>query len=236
MKIRIGNDIRLKVQLTFGENTDKLNILAVKAVVINTTLKKKLEEEFKKKHRFFGRFPIEPFVDEFEPSEYNIHSGGFPKYRAIIPNPYHGFGVYPNWKDAFPVKDMNITEYRAEVQHTPDRDTIIVTFPAEAQLYPGSYELLIIAKVFDPGYKNNTRTICTNYSDFFELVATSEEADVDQTAQIEIVNNDPESHEDSDVYVVAGFYNNDSIGLERTDGGVVHVDVSPITDWYESNN
>lgn len=96
--------------------------------------------------------------------------------------------------------------------------------------------MLIIAKVFDPGYKNNTRTICTNYSDFFELVTTSEEADVDQTAQIEIVNNSPDPSEDHDVYVVAGFYDNDSIGLKRTDSGIVHVDVSPITDWYESNN
>ena len=108
MKIRLGNDIRLKVQLTYGEE-DYANIQSAQAFFINTTLKNKLKEEYKKKNRFIGRFPIEPFVNEFEPSAYNINSAGYPRYRAFVSNRYNGFGVKPCWKEDAPVKDSDIT-------------------------------------------------------------------------------------------------------------------------------
>jgi hypothetical protein len=65
MKVRIGNDIRLQVQLTCGELRDTVNILSVKAVFVNKTLKEALRKEYKKKNRFMHRFPIEPFTNEF---------------------------------------------------------------------------------------------------------------------------------------------------------------------------
>jgi hypothetical protein len=83
MKIRIGNDISLKIQLTFGDSSSA-NVLSAEAFFVNTTLKNKLEREYKKKNRFIGRFPIEPFTNEFEPSEYCINSTGFPKYKAFV--------------------------------------------------------------------------------------------------------------------------------------------------------
>lgn len=240
MKVRIGNDIKLKVQLTFGEDTDMLNINSAKAILVNTTLKEKLEREFKKMHRFFGRFPIEPFVDEFEPSAYNIHSTGYPKYRAIIPNPYKGFGVYPDWKNVFPIKDINVTVYHAEVKRISP-DTIVVMFPAEAQLYPGEYSLIVKAKIQDPGYKHGERTVCANYNNMFEIVSDTEDADetgihiIDQPAVIDVVE-DPDQQED--VYVAGGTYNNGVIRLQRNDNGVVDIDVTELSDiasWYEND-
>jgi hypothetical protein len=43
-KVRIGNDIRMKVRLSFGE--EYANILSVRAIFINKTLKDKLEKEY----------------------------------------------------------------------------------------------------------------------------------------------------------------------------------------------
>lgn len=85
MKIRIGNDIRLKLHLSFSGDEDKtVNIKSLKVFFINTTLKEKFEKEYIKKNRFVGRFPIEPFLDEFEPTAFAINSGGFPNYYAIV--------------------------------------------------------------------------------------------------------------------------------------------------------
>ena len=41
MKIRIGNDIKLEMQLIFGD-TSSANILSAQAFFVNTTLKEKL--------------------------------------------------------------------------------------------------------------------------------------------------------------------------------------------------
>lgn len=231
MKVRIGNDIRLKIQLTYGEE-DYANIQSAQAFFVNTTLKKKLEEEYKKKMRFIGRFPIEPFVDEFEPSAYNIHSSGFPKYRAFVANAYCGFGVRPDWKESAPIKDSDITTYRASIIHTSDPKVIIVDFPAKAQLFPGEFELIITAQIYDPGYKDSVRTVTANYKSIFELVADQSEEGVENPVQIEI-NNETDEDGKEDVYVVGGTYNNGSIKLTRNDHGYIDIDVKPVTNWYE---
>ncbi len=240
MKIRLGNDINLKVQLTFKNidgsdvNESRVNIQSMKAVFINTTLKEKLEKELKNKRRFFGRFPIEPFLDEFIPTEYNINSTGYyPKYRAFVFNQYKGFGWNPDWKNSLPIKDVNITEYQAEVTRTADIDTVVISFPAEAQLYAGEYELVVYAQILAPGYKHDVRTICTNYNNVFELVEDSLDADFEDAVNIEI-SNASSDEERQDVYVVAGHYDDNSIVLNRNDRGVISVDVSPISGWYEN--
>lgn len=239
MKIRIGNDVQLNIQLTLGGTEDRANIQSLRAVFVNTTLKEKLEAEYKKRNRFIGRFPIEPFVNEFEPTEYCINSTGYPRYNVAVYNQYKGFGVKPDWKNCFPVKDTPVTEYYAEAKHTASANVISILFPAEAQLYEGSYELIVIAKIYQPGYKNNIRTVSTNYKNVFELVKDSQAEGVDNPVQIELVNTDLEENL-HDVYVVSGSYSNNSIKLKRNDQGVVNIDVQPIMigwyddDWYDN--
>lgn len=253
MKVRIGNDIRLKIELalnkitswkfggefpvifdnpsTAGEKVDIANVHTARAFFVNTTLKEKLKAEFKKKNRFIGRFPIEPFVNEFEPTAYNINSTGFPKYNVVVPNQYRGFGLNPNWKECLPLKERNITVYESEITHTRNAGTIVVDFPAEAQLFPGEYELLVVAQVYSPGYKGNVRTVTSNYKNIFELVEDVDDADVENKVQIEI-NNEDDTDDVADIYVKSGSYTDDAVNLKRTDGSVVSVDISPVSGWY----
>ena len=145
MKIRLGNDIRLKVQLPNNPVTgQRYNIISARAFFVNATLEEDIQKKYIKKNRFIGRFPIEPFVDEFEPTAYNINCSGNPKYRAFVCNQYNGFGVKPNWKECMPVKDVNITRYESQVDQTVNSNEIVVTFPASAQLYAGKYILIIL--------------------------------------------------------------------------------------------
>lgn len=230
-KIRLGNDVRLKIQLALTESTDHANIQHLRAIFVNSTLKEKLRKEYKKKNRFFSRFPHEPFMDEYCPSEYNINCSGYPRYKAIVANQYNGFGVYPDWKKCSPVKEMPITEYQSEVTSTVDRRVVSLLFPAEAQMYEGVYDLIVTARINAPGFKGNTRTVTADYKNLFELVRDSETG-IDSPVQIEI-NNNADENPLEDVYVVAGSYTDDNIKLKRNDRGVVNIDVSPITSWYE---
>lgn len=233
MKIRIGNDIRLKIQLTFGDSSSA-NVLSAEAFFVNTTLKNKLEQEYKKKNRFIGRFPIEPFTNEFEPSEYCINSTGFPKYKAFVMNSYNGIGLRPNWKNVAPIKEMEYTVYRTGISRTVDPSIVVVTLPASAQLYEGEYELVVTAKVFDQGYANNERTVTANYKNVFELVSDSQAESVDNPVQIDIINTSDEGNT-NDIYVIAGRYDNNSIHLSRNDNTAVNIDISPITEWYDGD-
>lgn len=230
-KVKIGNDIRLKVQLSLGEEVP--NILEAQAFFINTTLAKKLKQEHDRIYKYIGRFPTEPFSKGFQPDPYNINSCG-PKvtYHVPVANLYNGFGVYPKWDKMGPWKDMDVTVYRSEVERTQDPKVIIVTFPAEAQKFEGTYELLITAKVYDPGYKNNSRTVTASYDSLFKLV--KDQSAADNPVQIEIVNTD-DAADMQDVYVVAARYDNDAIHLNRNDMGVIDIDISPITEWYEGD-
>jgi len=240
MKIRIGNDVQLNIQLALGETEDRANIKSLRAIFVNTTLKDKLEAEYKKHNRFIGRFPIEPFVNEFEPNEYCINSTGYSRYNVAVYNQYRGFGLKPDWKNCFPIKQMPITEYYAEISHTQNPNTVSVLFPGEAQLYEGNYELIVIAKIYQPGYKNNTRTVSTNYKNIFELVKDSQQDGVDNPVRIELTNVDSQDVV-GDVYVVSGSFSNNAIKLKRNDLGVVNIDVEPIMagwyedDWYEDS-
>lgn len=187
MKVRLGNDIQLKLNLRFQDTN--ANVWSAQAFFINTTLRDKIEAEYKKKHRFIGRFPIEPFVDEFQPTAYNINScGQYPKYKAFVINDYLGFGYKPNWEKCMPIKDVDITTYRSNVEITQNSQQIVVTFPAEAQLHEGVYELVVTAKIYDNGYKNNERVVTANYKNVFELVTDSQDDATDNPVQIELNN------------------------------------------------
>ncbi len=233
MKVMIGNDIRLKIQLGYADGT-KANIFNARAFFINSTLKEKIEKEYKKKLRFFGRFPIEPFTNEFDPSAYNINSTGYARYNVPVFNRYNGFGVYPDWKNCFPIKDVDITKYEGKVIKTSDSEVIIVDFPANAQKFEGNYELVITAEIYDSGYETHSRIVTANYENLFELVSNSRDADVDSAVQIEI-NNSSDSQQKQDIYLVSGSYTDNDIKLVRNDGRQIHVDVSPITGWYEGD-
>lgn len=237
MKIRIGNDVQLKVSLSLGEEVEHTNIQSMRAIFVNATLKDKIKEEFKKKNRFIGRFPIEPFVDEFTPCNCCINSMGYPRYNVKVFNEYNGFGVNPDWNKSLPVKEMPIFEYQSEVYRTGDPSAVKVLFPAEAQVQIGKYDLILVVNIFQSGFKNNVRTITVDFKNVFELVSSSEEADMVDPVLIEL-NNTSEGYEPYDVYVVSGKYSNDDIHLtsdiklKRNDMGTVNIDVSPINGWY----
>ena len=228
MKVRIGNDIRMQVQLAYGDKQDRVSIQSLKAVFINRTLK----ENYMKTSRFMQRFPIEPFANEFSSTAYNINSCGNPRYHAIVPNRYNGFGVYPKWDQMGIVKSVPLTEYVAPVEFTQNPDIVVATFPAASQLYEGVYDLVVTAKLYDEGYDNNVRTVTIDYNNVFELVKNSQESGVDQPVQIEIDNYTSDAPR-YDYYVVSGSYDNNEIRLHRNDNATVHVDISPVSGWYE---
>lgn len=246
-KIRKGNDVRLKIQLKFTKTNDAANIQSLRAVFVNTTLRDAIHNEYINKNRFVGRFPIEPFVNGFTPTAYNINSTGYSQYRALVYNQYNGFGINPDWKKSCPVRDVNITEYQAEVSYTEEPGVVTVTFPAEAQLYNGVYNLVIIANVFEEGYNNNTRTVATNYNKIFQLVEDSADA-TDKIVQFEIYDSNYEINPDSeenqpgeglldDIYIVSGVYGGkidgkETIKLYRNDDSVINIDIDPISGWY----
>lgn len=232
-KIRIGNDIRLTIQLRLPDG-NLANIKSAKALFINSTLQDRLETEYRKKNRFIGRFPIEPFVNEFEPTPYNINSCGYPKYNVTVRNYYKGFGINPDWNKCLPLGKVNVTEYVSDIQHEESPSTVTVNFPAEAQLYPGIYKLVVIAQIYAPGYKNNIRTITTEYRNLFELC--KEEGEMHSVTltigQNDLVN--PDGPIGNDVYVVSGTYEGDKLILHRSnDADDVEID---LYDWYTDNN
>ena len=181
MKIRIGNDIRLDVQLIYNNINEQVNINSVKAFIINDTKRKEIEDELIKKPKFINRFPIEPFVDTYSSNAYDVKSSGRPTWNVFPCDCsqyiYPGFGVYPDWDHVYGFdRFKDITKYRAKVKYTEERDTIQVFFPAEAQLFTGKYSLVIVAKIYEPGYSDdNLRTVSIDYDDVFELVDKSQE-------------------------------------------------------------
>lgn len=223
MKIRIGNDIRLRVHLSIGNNVDVINVLSIKAVFVNSTLQKEIDKRYKNKNRFIGRFPIEPFLNEYEPTEFCINSTGNSKYHVIVQNPYSGFGPNPKWSKCLPEVQYNVTEYQAEVNRTQDPEIFEILFPAFAQQYCGEYSMVLVLQVYDSTYKNNTRTLTIDKQNVFELVATQDEAD---TNGIDFDNS-------NDIYVAGGLYSDNVIHMYRTDGGTVNISVDEISGWHE---
>lgn len=66
--------------------------------------------------------------------------------------------------------------FLAPVEATDSKNKIKVYFPAQAQIYTGTYKLVIVAKVYEPGYcKDNLRTITIDYENVFTLVNSSDQ-------------------------------------------------------------
>lgn len=79
--------------------------------------------------------------------------------------------------------------FLAPVEGTESKNKIKVYFPAQAQLYTGTYKLVIVAKVYEPGYcKNNLRTITVDYENVFTLVNGSDQG-VDGNITIRVGTN-----------------------------------------------
>ena len=234
-----------------GSKTNSLvAIRKVKAFLINVSKQKEYEDFMRKKTRFIARYPIEPCLECFHSTPYNICNSGYPTWRAYPHSycaaPYHGYGVTPEWNTIYhklPPKPR--FEYRAPVIATKDQNIVEVAFPAEAQFYTGLYKLVLVAKVYVPGFNyQNLKTITVDASNVFELVKTTEEG-IDTGVEINVncVNrmfNDVSTYpvEDdiyNDIYVKSGEYEDDNIILTRTDGTPVNVDTSEFTAWYEGD-
>lgn len=152
------------VTLVDPEGSDLVNVQSVKCYLV-------LDE---KKHK--NRFPKEPYTDTFRSSSYNINMCGRPTYFVHVNN-YTGFGVYPDWRSIY---SCPCDEYLAPSKRTEDIDTIEVLFPAVDQRALGVYNLIVVAKLYEPGYgPDNTRTVTIDYPHVFELVKSTEETVLD---------------------------------------------------------
>lgn len=110
-KIRIGNDIRLKLTIDGISNLDQSNIKQLRCYLVDTTFGK-CEDEALKKHA--RRFTREVFPEYYVPSPYNLHGCKRPAYHVHPANVCHydhflpdfhehhwwpgykGFGIYPD--------------------------------------------------------------------------------------------------------------------------------------------
>ena len=108
-KIRIGNDIRLKLSIMPNEDAgfdrvdefDLSNIKSVRCYLINTSFFEKPDPEDKKKFRRVG------FPDYYLPTAHNINNSGFPSYHMMpaskhnydefLPD-FHGFHWWPGFR------------------------------------------------------------------------------------------------------------------------------------------
>lgn len=232
MRVRIGNDICLYVNLLGNKNLDAVNINSINAYLINTSKWQDLmDEQYREtalmhdeiecrrdKIKFVSRFPLEPHFPGFHPTPYDVCCTGNPCYHQhpipYIPI-YHGYGVYPHtfehgcygpcaWHTNHPhhlcephtwacddmhdiidragFKHLDVQRqydrcrFLAPVEATESKNKVKVYFPAQAQLYTGVYKLVIVAKVYEPGYcKDNLRTITIDYENVFTLVGSSDE-------------------------------------------------------------
>lgn len=225
--------------------TNSVCIRSVKAILINETLKEKREKDLKNKSRFVSRFPMEPLTTAFASSPYNIHNSGYPTWRAYPKNhmfaSYHGFGVNPDWNDIYreiPVK--NDIEYLADTAATNKQGVVEVIFPAEHQLHTGVYSLVIVAKVYAPGFNSsNVKTYTIDVPNVFELVSTSADGiDSDMfinvsTLMDKLPEGDDVNPEDLDVYIRDGGFENNTLTLDRTNGTSLDINLNEATGWYE---
>lgn len=117
-------------------------------------------------------------------------------------------------------KQYDRCRFLAPVEATDNKNKIKVYFPAKAQLYTGTYKLVIVAKLYEPGYcKNNLRTITVDYEDVFTLVNRSEDG-VDGSVTVRVGNNKLYSDEIKRVRMVSDNYTiivNDELSLGKTD-------------------
>ena len=242
-KIRIGNDISLQVSL-FTKIKEPINIHSIQAFLVNDTLCK---------DSFFGnirydRFPKEPCCCEYNGTAYDICQSGYPQYY-IKPNNficrYNGFGVYPHTFETHArhrhgcSKDcVQFIKYRARVEQTQDINKVYVYFPAEDQVTCGVYNLIIVAKCYQPGYSkyDQFKTVTVCYNDVFELVPADYSGDdiTDQTIIKVGISQAGGSSEGVDKYAIGGQLDKDNLTINLSDGSVTDdIDLSGMFEWYK---
>lgn len=233
----------------FKPQPTAISIRSVKAILINTTMQRNFAKIMRHKSRFISRFPIEPALEAFHSTPYDICGSGYHTWRTY-PRPYmmapfHGFGLHPRWTGIYkPLPMINDIEYRANVSATDHQNVVEVSFPAEHQLHTGVYKLIIVAKIYAPGFNNkNLKTITVDVPDVFELVKTSEEGR-DGDVVVNVMNlrdrlPDGERYEytSPDIYVNQGTVDADEnmIQLGRTDEDIVNVDMTSLTGWLDAD-
>lgn len=272
--------------IEFKPNGKPVSIASIKAVLVNNTRKEELKhirrerearmhkmemdrfDALRKHSRFIARFPIEPAMECFNSTPYDICGCGYPTYRAYprayLFAPYHGFGVKPDWEGiykplfpypAFPPKPYvpetvrgdikDDSKYVAEVAATNLSNVVEVIFPASHQLHPGVYSMIIVAKLYCPGFnQNNTKTVTLDIPNIFELVPTTEQG-VDGDVTINVKNirdilayNDNVETTVEDIYTEDGSISDEDLStltLHRTDGVGVDIDLDPLTTIYEAD-
>lgn len=251
-KIRIGNDIRLAVDLrkqVVDESLD--NTFAVRQITayfVNTTKLEEYEAKLAERPIFTGRFPMEPFSHAYDTTPWCLCGCGIPTYNSFPVNAggvYGGFGTQPfnsRYKELQNIAQY--IQYRAKCEATASQNIISIYFPAEDQLTVGVYKLVIAAKVYAPGYNDeNLKTIQIDVPEVFELVKTTEEGidtgviiDVDmQKPSDGTAGADEEEVIFTDVYVNGGVLADGNIILNRTDNNPVSINLDGVVGWYEGD-
>lgn len=263
-KIRIGNDIRLAVDLRKQvlEGDDTLAVRKVTAYLVNTTKVAEYEAKLNERPKFIGRFPIEPFSHCYNTTPWCLCGCGMPTYNAFPINAghvYSGFGVEPYTKRNKELAAIaRRIQYKAACKATQQQNVIYVYFPANHQLATGVYKLVIVAEIYYPGYNvENIKTIQADVPDVFELVSTSEEGidtgvilsvnvespvgdDINQGTDpgSEIEPTPEPSYPDiifDDIYVTEGATSGTNIILNRTDNTPVSINLNDIAGWYDED-
>ena len=248
-KIRIGNDIRLAVDLrkVVDEGDDTFAVRQITAYLVNTTKVDEYEAKLNERPRFSGRFPREPFSHDYSTTPWCLCGCGMPTYNAYPVNAscvYSGFGTEPYKLTRELAKIAKYIQYKAKCQAAAQQNIINVYFPAKDQFCTGVYKLVVVAKVYAPGYNDeNLKTIQVDIPEVFELVATTEEGidtgvvistDVDNAAD-GTAGADTQDAIFTDVYVNGGVLSDGNIILSRTDNNPVSIDLDGVVGWYEGD-
>lgn len=172
-------------------------------------------EDRKRVVRYISRFPAEPHHHAYHGTPYDLCHCGHPTFHVHPIHcvaPYIGFGVHPHSFDPFHNhlwgyddmmdlhgrmlhneehyrKEYEECEFLAPVSAAGEPNKVNVYFPAESQLHTGTYKLVIVAKLYEPGYgKNDLRTVTMDYNEVFTIVGSSDEEGAYGSIKIEVGN------------------------------------------------
>lgn len=228
-----------------------ISIRSVKAYIINTSRIDEWRKFQKKRHHFITRYPVEPYVNVFDSTPYDICGCGAPTWNfRPFPHrivPYGGFGLHPCWKGIYKhVKGDCGVKYCAQVRATSKQNVVEIDYPAHAQKYPGMYKLILVVKVYAPGFNpDNLKTITVDVDDVFELTTSTKNApDTGISVSVDLVQDILPSIEDGisvnvkDKYLYeTGFEEGSNfVTLEMNDGERLDVDLDMRLGWYNDEN
>lgn len=216
--------------------------------------------------QFISRFPKEPHFKGYISSHYDICQCGYPHYHSCPCHHrpvYPGFGVHPHTFDGFrnhlwahydlcPLidkiklaeeqydKSKEFLSYQALVEETANANTILVYFPGEKQLDLGVYKLILVAKVYQPGYSKFTKlkTIVVDYDNAFELV---ESGGGDANIQVGVAPTDSamtdgQQYTITDRFIEAGEYDDEGhINIKYNDQTYAQmpINIESETEWWD---